>query len=301
MSVVPPGGFGPIDKSRHWADSHQKRFGTAVPSFPMTLERARRKPHDQSSTNFCTEYGETTSGGYEHDQDFSPEWETAAACAYLGAPIMDGADPYPSMQVPTVMGYLPIGLSPFTLARNGAAFIAQWTNWPKKLAPVAAAYAADLVPYYVDGPYDTFDNVRNALYQAFLANEKGVVKAFGFWYASWNTQAGDRTQKGRVRCPSRSEQPVSRHRYTFIDFDADANGEPVLVAALTQGEEFGDGGFLYFDRATINQVFENSISNGLGLYIARPRKDNFAAAIMWIRSIFAYLASRVNLIKPQAA
>lgn len=298
MSIVQPNdALGPIDHDRHYTKSHEKHFGAAQVTFPQSLHRKRRTVLDQYETNFCTEYGEATSGSYEQERDFSGEWETAAAGIYLGAPIMNGADPYPSMQVPTIMGYLPQEVSPFSLIEKGPEFVAQWKNWPSELAAIASQYRSKLIPYYIDGPHDIFDNVRNALYQAFLANEKGVVKAFGFWYESWNEQAENISSavKGRIRCPDMNEQPVSRHRYTFIDFDTDIVGAPVLVAALTQGEDFGDRGFLYFDRKTINQVFAHSSENGLGLYINRLPKDNFTAALHWLQGIFAFLSSRVNI------
>jgi hypothetical protein len=147
----------------------------------------------------------------------------------------------------------------------------------------------------VDGPYDTFDNIRNALYQAFLANETGVVKAFGFWYARWNADASTPSQKGVLSLPALSEQPVSRHRYTFIDW-VEKNGVSYLVAALTQGGSFGDEGFCYFDRETVNQVFKGEIANGLGLYVNRKPANSFIAAIAWIRGIAAYLSARINLL-----
>lgn len=293
--VLPNIGPGPIDHTRHWAKSHELSFGAAVPSFPESLNKLRLGVSDQGTSEFCTAYGEATSNGYEKGQIFSPEWQTAAEGEYLGAPINSGADPYPSMQATSIMGSLPIALSPFTLQEKGEDFIADWNNWPATLNALASAYKSNLIPYYIDGNYDTFGNIQNALYQAFLANEKGVVKAFGFWYESWNEQAEDPSKRGFIQCPPTNEQPISRHRYTFIDWIT-VNGTPYLVAALTQGSSFGDNGFLYFDRATINQVFANALVNGLGLYINRLPKDNWDAAVQWFKAIITFLATRVNLL-----
>lgn len=294
MSTVPKSEFGPINKRRHWARSHAHAFGAAVVSFPATLGKVRRKPLDQEETNLCTGYGEAVSNGYEQGQDFGGEFQSAAEGQFLGAPIVNGADPYPSMQATYIMGSLPARLSPFSLAVKGVSFVADWKNWPAELFMIAKRYKTALIPYYVDGPYDTFDNIRNALYQAFLANETGVVKAFGWWYGSWNTQASNPRQRGVLSVPSVSETPVSRHRYTFIDWEKGKDGVVRLVAALTQGDGYGDDGFCYFDRETINQVFENSIANGLGLYINRKPANSFIAAIAWIRTIAAYLTARVR-------
>jgi hypothetical protein len=298
MSTVPKSEIGPIRRIRflrHWARSHDKRYGAAVLAFPRTLGRQRRKPLDQEDTNFCTAYGEAVSNGYEQECDFSGAFQTAAESEYLGAPIMQGADPYPSMQATYIMGSLPADLSPFELNKDGAVFIANWRNWPSELFRYAKRYKTPLVPYYVDGPYDTFDNIRNALYQAFLANETGVVKAFGYWFESWNVQAMNRALRGVLRLPDPLEQPVSRHRYTFIDFD-EKDGRPVLVAAMTQGEGYGDGGFVYMDRETVNWAYKAEIANGLGLYIARKPASSLSAFFAWVRGIATYLAARVNLL-----
>lgn len=291
MNVVPQS-LGKISKWRHLARSHHFSFGAAVPAFPATLNRARRVPLDQADTDFCTAYGEATSNGYEQGKDFSGEWQTQAEGKYLGAPITDGADPYPSIQATAIYGSLPASLSPFTLSAKGTAFIADWRNWPN-LDTDALVYRTKLIPYYVDGSYDTFDNIRNALYQAFLANEQGVVKVFGFWYASFNEAANDPSRHGIFPCPPVNEQYLSRHRWTFVDWET-IGGTPYLVGALTQGTSFGDVGFCYFDRQTINQIFANASANGLGLYINRVAKDNFSLAVEWLVSIAYFIQGRIT-------
>lgn len=296
--IKPNDAIGPINHTEFWAKSHEKHFGSvSKPSFPKTLDRQLRNVLNQFDTNFCTAFGEAVSNGFEQSQDFSGEFQTAAESRYLGTPIINGADPYPSMQATTIVGSLPFKLSPFMLGKSSASVIADWNNWKADLFTAALAFKSNLIPYYVDGPYDTFDNIRNALYQASQAGEKGVVKAFGWWFDSWNNQALNPLLKGRLEAPSASEQPISRHRYNFVDFDILEDGTEVLIAVLTQGVNYGDGGILRFDRLTVNQAFMNSSSNGLGLYINRPPKDGWASAINWLKGILAYIASRVNLIK----
>lgn len=291
MSVVANQGLGRI-RLWHFARSHHQAFGSAVPSFPESLDRPKRTPLDQEDTDFCTAYGEATSNGYEQEKDFSGEWQTQAEGKYLGSPITDGADPYPSMQAVSVYGSLPAGLSPFSLAGKGATFIANWINWPVSLEGTAEGYRTKLIPYYVDGSNDTFDNIRNALYQAYLSNEKGVVKTFGFWFAGFNVAANDPSKHGIMPCPAVNEQPVSRHRWTFVDWKT-IQGTPYLVGALTQGEGFGDGGICYFDRLTVNQIFANSSSDGLGLYINRVASDSFSLAFQWFASIYYFIQGKV--------
>lgn len=290
--ILPNSGPGPITNRNF--KSHTKRFGSTVLTGlpPDGIGRLRMQPLDQEDTEYCTAYGEATSQGYEQSVEMSGEYQTAIEGEFIGAPITAGADPVPSMMATTINGSLPQALSPFTLDGKGPDFIADWTNWPSTLAKIASKYLPG-VPYYVDGNFDIFDNVRNALWQAKLAGEKGVVKAFGFWYDSWNTQAFDPNLKGILSIPT--DKPISRHRYNFIDWKT-ISGQLYLVAALTQGADFGDGGILYMDRPTINYVFSNAIANGLGLYINRSKVSHMAQFVQWLRAIGYYLIARANTL-----
>lgn len=290
--VLPNSGPGPITNRNF--KSHAKRFGSAIlANFPSGgLGRVRMVPPDQEDTEFCTAFGESVSQGYEQGILMSAEYQTAKEGEFIGAPITAGADPVPSMMATTVNGSLPLVSAPFTMQEKGPDYIADWTNWPTILDSVAKNYLPG-VPYYVDGNYDIFDNIRNALLQAHLAGEKGVVKAFGFWYESWNTEAFNPALKGVLSIPT--DQPISRHRYNFIDGKT-INGQLYLVAALTQGADFGDAGFLYMDRATINYVFANAVVNGLGLYINRSKVSHMAQFIQWLRAIGYYLIARANVL-----
>lgn len=290
--VLPNSGPGAI-RNRHYK-SHLKHFGaTMLTGLPAAgLGRKRMSPLDQEDTEFCTAYGEATSSGYEKGIQMSGEWQTAAESEFIGTPITAGADPVPSMMATTLNGSLPLISAPagFSLDQKGPAFIANWLNWPKSLWTRASLYLPG-VPFYVDGPYDIFDNIRNALWQAHLVGETGVVKAFGFWYESWNVEAVEK--KGMLTPPS--DSPISRHRYNFIDWTT-INGQLYLVAALTQGTGYGDGGFLYFDRATVDGAFQNATANGLGLYINRSTVSHMQQFLQWLRAIGYYLIARANSI-----
>lgn len=290
--VLPNSGPGPITNRNF--KSHYKHFGTTgLIGLPDSgMGRARMVPLDQEDTDFCTAYGEAVSQGYEQGVLMSGEYQTAKEGEFIGQSIIAGADPVPSMMATTLNGSLPASYSTLTLNGKGADYIADWTNWPANLDPIAKNYLPG-VPYYVDGPYDVFDNVRNALWLAHKAGEKGVVKAFGFWYESFNVHAQNPSFKGILAVPT--DQPISRHRYNFIDWTT-IGGQVYLVAALTQGEDFGDRGFLYMDRATVNSIFASSVSNGLGLYISHPKASNMAQFVQWLRAIGYYLLARANTL-----
>jgi hypothetical protein len=286
-------GPGPI-KNRNFK-SHEKHFGaTILTGLPeMGLNRSRQEPIDQQDTEFCTAFGEAVSQGYEQGVPMSGEWQTAKESEFVGYPILAGADPVPSMMATSINGSLPRAFAPYSLQGRTPEYIANWQNWSVALDKLARDYMPG-VPFYVDGPYDVFDNVRNALWKSYKANEKGVVKAFGFWYDSWNKQAMTPAAKGVVELPT--DEPISRHRYNFIDWTT-SNGKLYLVAALTQGTTYGDKGFLYMDRGTVNKVFANSVMNGLGLYINRSKVSNSTQFAQWLRAIGYYLLARVKSLK----
>lgn len=249
-------------------------------------------PLDQYESEFCTAYGEATDQGYRYGVDMSGEAQTAIESKYLGVPITQGADPIPSMQATLLDGSVPSINSPFSLKDKGNDFIADWSNWPILILSIGKNYLGG-VPYEVDGPYDVFDNIRQALYQSWISGLKSCVKAFGFWYKSWNEQALNPINKGRVSLPQ-NESYVSRHRYNFIDWIPDGKGDFLLVAALTQGKEFGDNGVLYFDRETVNTEFANMLESGNGLYITRSRSYSGAGLRAWFNAILQFLISRLN-------
>lgn len=285
-------GFKPIDAdARKSIPSHHEKFGSIHPTgLPVEgLKRIRMAVTDQGVTDFCTAFGEAVDQGYQYGIAMSPEGQTALESEYIGAPIIDGADPIPSMEATSLDGSIPEVSSPFSLSTKTPDFIADWTNWPVSILSIGKGFLGG-VPYEIDGPYDIFDNVRQALNQSWESGEKSCAKAFGFWYESWNNQAMDTIQKGRVQCPV-NEQPISNHRYNFIDWIPSGN-DFLLVAALTQGKEYGDSGFLYFDRVTVNTVFANAARDGLGLFIARPRTG--MSFLNWLQQILNFLSERVN-------
>lgn len=282
MSNVPiQSGLKPInhDRSKDW--SHKKVFGwhqdlfRAALAIPKTLGRNRLSVEDQQDTNFCTGCGTSKANAYRCTFDFSFEFQVAMIGEYAGFPIMDGTDPKTAMDAATLNGSLLKYLSPFTLAKNGAAFIAEYLNWPQKLINQAPKEAPAGWFSVVDDPQaDIFDDIREALILA--KNDNGVVMAFGHWYNEFNAAANNPSVKGMMPIPA--TLPISLHNYLYIDFDT-IDGVEVIVAQLSQGVSFGDSGFCYFPRAVINAIWSDMISAGTGLYIFRSYGNRLAALI----------------------
>lgn len=313
MIRVPVSKLKPI--KRRWIGTPRlsQKFGSVSSlTLPASLGRTLMDVPNQEGTDFCTAYGEAVSSGYKYSIPISPEYQTGMESKYLGKPILFGADATSSMDASLVFDSLPSSYFPLSLQdayskygrdiyaygpngeqsiqkAGGASYIADPGSYDASLTKKALPYTPG-IPYKVDGPYDAFDNIRSALYQAWHT-DKSVVKAFGYWYESFNIQANDPAQKGRVDNPM-GASPVSLHRYNFIDWVTDPDGTIWLVAALTQGTDFGDRGHLYMKRDCVNFLFSNIASQGLGLYISKPASYNLDTTIAWFRSILAYLANR---------
>lgn len=300
MSIVHPNsGPAPLDKRKRKYHSHSRYYGSPSPlNLPSAgLGRKSYAHPDQEDTNICTAAGEAVSNSYEQGVDMSMEWQAAAESEYIGSPIVSGAEPTPSMEATELFGSLPARLSPYALATAGVAFICDWRNWSQTLWASAAKYLPG-IPYLVDGQYSIFDNIRNALASAYTDNG-AVVKVFGPWYESWNQQASDPAQRGRLRMPTNGELPISRHRWNFVDWKLDTdptqpNGSMVLVAHMTQGETFGLSGDVFFDPQTIDTIFADEVNNSL--LISRPRAKNLGGLIQMWTTILHYISIRASTL-----
>lgn len=288
MSRVPVSNLKPLKKRKLGTSSLHKHFGSiALPKLPETLGRERFPLPDQFGSEFCTAFGESVSSMFKYMRAFSAEWQTAMEGRYYGSPITNGADAAGSMDAAILNGSAPREDVSIVYIGLNDTQVADWNNYPN-LQQKAAIFPPG-IPYKVDGPYDVFDNIRSALY---TSPDCSVVKVFGNWYESFNVAAANTVLKGHMPVPT--DAPVSLHRYNFVDWVTEGS-QIFLVAALTQGAEFGDGGYLYMNRDCVNFLFENMAEQGLGLYISRPASFNWPTTIAYFRIILTQLINRAAI------
>lgn len=285
MSIVRPSSLKkwvPSDKDF----SHHKRFeqlyGATTPVFPTTLGRPRRAILDQEPLfpSECTDFQAAVRAGYKFNKDFSRKWHGAKESEIMNALIVNGADPRSDLKVPLAFGALPVEFEPATMQTDNAQFYLTWQNWPNLIDKNATPYF-ETAYNLVDGPYDHFDNIRFVLQQAYAEGQ--TVLVFSSWYSEWNQS------RGIAVIPK--SQPVAEHASLFIDF-MNADNEPALINHLSQGTDFGDQGFLYFPRETVNWLVESS---NMGCYIFRnhPSQTALLQAIQDLEGEALDLAQRV--------
>lgn len=240
--------------------SHRHTFGSVVGTLPPTLGRVPVSIKDQGTTNYCTAFATSSAAEYHEKMLLSPEYSTAKEGEYQGSPIYGGTSPTVALETGRRYGFLPFEQSPLRFDKDGWITPARWQNYPPHLDGQAITHRQD--SYYKVGA--SYDAIKNALFQA--KDENSVVIMFGKWFQEFNEV--DNT--GIVKKPT--SQYVTLHAYIFYDWMMCADGKERLKAQLSQGQNFGDRGTLYFDRDCITATFGNSIFSGTGAFIFRDDK-----------------------------
>lgn len=150
------------------------------------------------------------------------------------------------------VGFLERQYDPFkcdTDDRPARDYIADYRNWPADLDALAFEHAKGSF-LALDGPYDTFDNIRSALF----ANEqnRGEFVVGMLWRSSWSQAPGGVIYQGLYQ----QSEPGSGHAFTILGQSMTEKGL-CLVAQLSDSAIFGDHGLFYFDRATVNAEVPN--------------------------------------------
>lgn len=235
--------------------SHERFFGS-VANLPKSLNRPKIRPQDQKGTLRCTGYGSAHNGEFIEGRKMHPDWHAAKIGQIQGRSVdINGADPNACMKSMRDYGFLPYEFGIHSLEKDGVEG-SGWDKWPSGLD----GNAIDRIPGFVrvDGPFDHFDNIRNALYQAYDPKVKrgACVDAFGRWFGEW-------TYAHVI--PKQYSSFAGYHRYLFVDWLVDGTNE-YLVACNSYGTEIGIGGYHYFPREVVNREFSQ---NGTSLKILK--------------------------------
>lgn len=205
---------------------------------------------NQIDLDFCSGFTATELQNAGWGMYFDPLFQMAKIKEVRGEYASYGANLRDGAQSVVKYGSLPSILAPYT--HNGAPtdkvrdFVANWANYPTSLDLFASKYK-DLSFFYLDGVYDTFDNIRSALWMH-LQERRGV--SFGLeWHGEWTYAPNGiipdimPTTKGEG------------HNFAFVG-QKNINGKLYLICQNSWSDKFGDKGFYYFPRTIVDQAFQ---------------------------------------------
>jgi hypothetical protein len=273
-----------------------------------------RKPfslNNQSYTQYCTACATSEANAFLRGVPMSFEWQAAKIGQLAGAPILNGADPRVAMKAGILYGSLPKDKAPYSLS-DGAEFVAQYLSWSPSL-DLIAGQNEDASYFQVNtGPYDAFDNIRAALWDAYqerIANKEDkqdVVMAFTQWFQEFNvtrvTYVPPRPLAGTSPIFSGIMNFLQRflpsifggefwHAYLFIDW----NNRDELVVQNSYGNAWGDAGLQYFSRATVNALFADYRAGAFMYKEVKPGDvKSWQEQQSSLQSVYAYIINRLT-------
>ena len=120
-----------------------------------------------------------------------------------------------------------------------------WNNWPQKDELLELAQKHKKASYFsVAGPYDLFDNFRSIFYLG--RNDKQSSFTGALWKQIWTHAPNGLIPKFDL------DKGIFGHSFKIYDW-IEIEGEPYLVAQLSNGTGIGNKGIFYFSRTTVNK------------------------------------------------
>lgn len=206
------------------------------------------KIKDQGSTDFCTGYTVTSVSEDQEEVELCPEFQYAASCKIRGSYDEWGMDLRTAFASAVKIGSLEVSHVPKHMIdpvqNRDRAIIANWENWGEEAFLMAKLHQKGSY-FKVDGRYDTFDNIRAALWQ--FRDEKRTIGVGAIWKDAWTYD-----EDGVIT-------PVDQggaFGHAFKVFGQKViKGEIYLCAQLSNGD-CGDNGIYYFPREVVNKEFQ---------------------------------------------
>lgn len=213
---------------------------------------------DQGQSDMCTAFASTYASEIQEGVELSPEWQFAKTKELTGNPMEWGADLRTALKSLVKFGSLPASEVPDELRYSDDAGnrdkIADIKNWPA-LEDKAAKFRKGSF-FKIDGQYDTFDNIRAALWASKKEYEKSANSSFlkfaitgAMWKHAWTV-----AENGIIPAQDFSSEGFG-HAFVFVGTAKDEKtGEIYLETRLSNGTEIGVGGSFFFPREVINKA-----------------------------------------------
>lgn len=299
--TLPQSGFLPKPKD-HFHDrfSLTRVFGAASLDLPLrfSVEDAKGDINGprQQRLNFCTACTQSEIGADEWGIPMSQKFQALAISLIIHAPLYNaGSSIDDSMKSGRVYGFLPLDKEPDSIKNlDESTFyeptICDPSNWPSSVFTDALKYQITGGDFYVDGPYDAFDNYRSQLYQH--RPDNGISCGVP-WYSSFNATRSD----GLVAGPA---GPNSWHDIDMKGWET-IHGVPYIVIR-SWDLDAGKDTYFYFNRAIWNQIMAvpgsvGKIFKNVNEVLVNDLKERRASLAEQITNLYYLISFKLSQIK----
>lgn len=200
---------------------------------------------EQTLDDDCTGYATSDASADQEGEPMVAEFQFMATKMLSGNPEEWGADLRMACKSAVKLGSLTaadakaLSFDPRAQTRD---FIVNQKNWPAWVFEKAYLHRKQTF-FAVDGPYDTFDNIKAALWQH--REEKRTIVVGAEWKKEWTAAAGG------IITPEYNPGG-NGHAFKFNGLRV-INGTEYLLAKLSNGTDIGDGGTFLFPREVVNK------------------------------------------------
>lgn len=261
--------------------SFSKTFGSIEPVIlPKELIVSEPlKIKDQSTSDLCSAFAITAVSEDQEGIELSPEYQFAKTKQLSGEYVSWGADLRTACKSIVKFGSIPERNEELSLEQNGRDAVANWNNWSSGIDALAQKYRKKSY-FVVDGQYDTFDNIRSALFK--YKNEHRTILTGCTWESEW-------TGAPNGIIPKKQGTPLFGHAFKVFGWKT-FGSEPYLMAQLSNGKGIGDYGIFYFPREVVNKKF----TYGAYMFMdISPEAINYKSPLQrfleWIKSFWQQL------------
>jgi len=199
---------------------------------------------DQRNSDFCSAYGLTAVSEDQEGIELSPFYQFAKTCQIMGEWDTWGADLRSACKSSIKYGSLSDEM-PTNIAKDpfNKSLSADWTNWPSRFDYYAKKHRKRSYFRVDGGYYDTFDNVRLALWEG--RSKKQSVLTGCKWRPEWLSAPGGIIPK---------EYSDRGFGHAFKIFGQKPIGNTMyLMCQLSSGDRVGDKGIFYMPREVANR------------------------------------------------
>lgn len=199
---------------------------------------------DQRGTDFCTGYSVSSVSASQEGEDLSPEFQFGVTKDLSGDDEW-GADLRMACQSAVKVGSIPQKIWDSVFGEDShynREIVINRKAYPKEWDELASVYKKKTF-WAVTGPGDHFDNIRLALWKN--KDEHCEVVTGAMWRQSWTRAIGGIIKKA-------GSEEGSGHAFCIVGQKI-IEGQPFLVARLSNGKNYGNDGLFYFSRGVVNK------------------------------------------------